>query len=77
MKYSLARTKNVGVVTRNKDELWANRANLRACGIKYDLPRLNPMVFMIDLISKYLVGENGDCYDRYMVRMLELEEVLK
>lgn len=50
----------------------------RSCGIKRDL-RLSPK----DVYSHYntvsfksYFGVNGDCYDRYLIRMLEMGESL-
>lgn len=50
----------------------------RSCGIKRDL-RLSPkdVYSNYNLISfKSYFGVNGDCYDRYLVRMLEMGESL-
>lgn len=50
----------------------------RSCGIKRDL-RLSPK----DVYSNYNIftfksyfGVNGDCFDRYLIRMLEMGESL-
>jgi NADH-quinone oxidoreductase subunit D len=74
----LARTKNVGAVTKEQAMSYGlTGANLRACGIKYDLRKVKPYGIYDRFDFEVPIGENGDCYDRYMVRMLELEESFK
>jgi NADH:ubiquinone oxidoreductase subunit D len=50
----------------------------RSCGIKRDLRLSNKDVYSnYNLISfKSYIGVNGDCYDRYLIRMLEMGESL-
>ena len=35
------------------------------------------MKFMIKLTFDIPVGNNGDCYDRYLIRVFEMKESLK
>lgn len=56
--------------------------NLRACGIKWDIRRDIPYSVYPELEFDIPVGTGekgtlGDCYDRYMVRIREMEESCK
>ena len=70
---------NIGVVTPEMCESYnLTGVMARSCGIKRDL-RLSPK----DVYSHYnsitfksYFGVNGDCYDRYLIRMLEMGESL-
>ena len=50
---------------------------LRACGINYDIRRATPYYFYDDVDFEIPLGINGDCYDRYLVRMEEMRQSLK
>ena len=72
------RTVDIGVITAEECQEWGfTGANLRASGIAWDLRKSQPY----DGYEKYdfqiPVGKNGDCYDRYLVRILEMRESLK
>ncbi|EDV42619.1 uncharacterized protein Dana_GF16933 [Drosophila ananassae] len=49
---------------------------LRACGIKWDLRKQQPYDAYDEMDFEVMVGSNGDCYDRYLVRMREMRESL-
>jgi NADH-quinone oxidoreductase subunit D len=51
--------------------------NLRAAGVDYDVRVMNPYSSYEDFEFDVPVGTNGDTYDRYMVRMLEMWESLR
>ncbi len=51
--------------------------NLRAAGVSYDLRKAEPYCSYEDFDFEVPLGSNGDTYDRYMVRMLEMEQSLK
>ncbi len=51
--------------------------NLRATGIDYDVRKTNPYMCYEDFEFDIPVGEEGDCWDRYTVRLREMLESLK
>jgi len=56
--------------------------NLRACGFRWDIRRDIPYSLYPELEFDVPVGKGekgilGDCYDRYMVRILEMQESCK
>ncbi|PJF21317.1 MAG: NADH-quinone oxidoreductase subunit NuoD [Phototrophicales bacterium] len=50
---------------------------LRASGVPYDVRRADPYSIYPELDFDIPVGERGDIYDRYMVRMKEMRESLR
>ncbi len=72
------RTVDIGVINAEQCQDWGfTGANLRASGVAWDLRKAQPY----DGYEKYEfqipVGTNGDCYDRYLIRMLEMRESVK
>lgn len=68
----------IGVITKEDCKQYGvSGANLRACGIPWDLRKSNPYDSYEDFDFKIPVGENGDCYDRYLVRIAEMRESIK
>jgi NADH-quinone oxidoreductase subunit D len=51
--------------------------NLRASGVAWDLRKSQPYDAYAKMDFDIPVGKNGDCYDRYVVRMMEMRESLK
>ena len=47
---------------------------LRASGVPHDLRKTNPYCGYENYRFEAIVGQNGDCYDRYRVRVAELRE---
>ena len=74
----LARTQGVGRL----DPAHAINAGLtgpvlRACGVGYDIRKVDGTGFYPRFDFRVPVGEHGDTYDRYMMRILEMREAVK
>jgi NADH-quinone oxidoreductase subunit D len=50
--------------------------NLRACGVDYDVRVMNPYCSYEEFDFIIPVGQNGDTYDRFMVRQEEMKQSL-
>jgi NADH dehydrogenase (ubiquinone) Fe-S protein 2 len=69
---------NVGVVTKNQALNWGfTGVLLRASGIKWDLRKVQPYEIYNNLDFEIPCGFNGDCYDRYIIRLNEMKQSLK
>lgn len=49
---------------------------LRGSGVAWDLRKSQPYEIYNKLDFNVPVGSNGDCYDRYLVRIIEMKESL-
>lgn len=74
----LERTKGIGYLTA-KDAIayGASGPVLRGSGVVWDTRKAFPYSGYENFDFEIPVGSNGDVYDRYLVRMLEMEESLK
>lgn len=74
----MARTQGVGVL---KPELAVNASvtgpMLRASGVNYDLRKVDKYGIYDRFDFRVPLGDHGDVFDRYMVRILEMRESLK
>ncbi len=72
------RTVDIGVVTpeRAKD-LGFSGPMLRGSGVEWDLRRNQPYEVYNELDFLVPIGLNGDCYDRYLVRVEEMRQSTK
>jgi NADH-quinone oxidoreductase subunit D len=69
------RTVNIGVVSPERAlQLGFSGPMLRGSGIEWDLRKKQPYEVYADLDFDIPVGVNGDCYDRYLVRVEELRQ---
>lgn len=69
------RTVGIGVVTPEQAKAWGmSGAMLRGSGIEWDLRKKQPYAKYAEVDFDIPVGVNGDCYDRYLVRMAEMRQ---
>ena len=69
------RTVNIGVVTPERAmNLGFTGPMLRGSGIAWDLRKKQPYATYANVDFDIPVGLNGDCYDRYLVRMEEMRQ---
>ena len=69
------RTVNIGVVSPERAmQLGFSGAMLRGSGIAWDLRKKQPYEVYANLDFDIPVGVNGDCYDRYLVRVEEMRQ---
>ena len=69
---------DVGIVTLKTAQNWGfSGVMLRGSGIKWDLRKTQPYEVYNKLSFNVPVGLNGDCYDRYLLRLAEMRESLK
>ena len=74
----LVRSKGVGVLTKEMAiDIAASGPVLRASGVKWDIRRADPYSIYDRFQFDIPVGAAGDCYDRYMVKMLEMRQSVK
>jgi NADH-quinone oxidoreductase subunit D len=72
------RTKDVGVISREDAIAYGlSGPNLRASGVDHDLRRKQPYLDYEKYDFEIPVGEVGDGYDRYLVRMEECRQSLR
>ncbi len=72
------RTVDIGIISAEQCYDWGfTGPNLRASGIAWDLRKSQPYDAYADMDFDIPVGKHGDCYDRYLIRMLEMRESLK
>ena len=74
----LARTQGVGILSKELAiQGGITGPILRASGVNYDIRKVDKYGIYDRFDFKVPIGEHGDVYDRYMVRMLEMRESLK
>ena len=71
----IGRTQGVGVISGEDAVNWGfTGPNLRASGVDYDLRKDQPYYDYETYDFEVPVGTWGDCYDRYLVRMEEMNQ---
>nr|YP_010377352.1 NADH dehydrogenase subunit 7 [Helicotheca tamesis]QYB23039.1 NADH dehydrogenase subunit 7 [Helicotheca tamesis] len=69
---------DIGVVSINDAYQWGfSGVMLRGSGVKWDLRKSQTYEIYNKLVFDIPVGTNGDCYDRYLIRIFEMRESLK
>ncbi len=69
------RTVGIGAVSPERAlQLGFTGANLRSSGVAWDLRKKQPYAAYDQVDFDIPIGTNGDCYDRYLVRMEELRQ---
>jgi len=69
---------DVGVVSARDALDWGfSGVMLRGSGINWDLRKSQPYEIYDEVDFDIPVGDNGDCYDRYLIRMAEMKQSLR
>ena len=72
------RTVDIGVMSAEEALAWGfSGPCLRASGVPWDLRRSQPYDMYAQVNFRVPVARNGDCYDRYLVRVAEMRESVK
>jgi NADH dehydrogenase (ubiquinone) Fe-S protein 2 len=68
---------DIGVVSAKKATEWGfSGVMLRGSGLPWDLRKSNPYEIYDELNFSVPVGNSGDCYDRYLIRIEEMRQSL-
>ncbi|MDE1904329.1 MAG: NADH-quinone oxidoreductase subunit D, partial [Alphaproteobacteria bacterium] len=72
------RTVDIGRMTRAQAVDWGfSGPMLRASGVPWDLRKAQPYDVYAEMDFDIPIGKNGDCWDRYLVRMEEMRQSLR
>ncbi|MBI1985697.1 MAG: NADH-quinone oxidoreductase subunit D, partial [Rhodospirillales bacterium] len=72
------RTVDIGVINAEQCFDWGfTGPNLRAAGVAWDLRKAQPYDAYDKMQFDIPVGTHGDCYERYVVRILEMHESVR
>ena len=72
--------RNVDIAILDLDDAWAwgfSGVMVRGSGAAWDLRRSQPYECYSDLEFDIPIGKNGDCYDRYLIRMEEMRQSVR
>ncbi|MBI4202785.1 MAG: NADH-quinone oxidoreductase subunit D [Chloroflexi bacterium] len=74
----LARSRDVGTIDgKTAVALGLTGPNLRASGVDYDVRRVQPYLVYDRLDFNVPLGDRGDCWDRFWLRIREMDESVK
>ena len=74
----LARTRGVGTISAERAiDLGLSGPTLRATGVPYDVRRIEPYSIYDRFDFDIPVGNRGDCYERYLIRLQEMRESVR
>ena len=72
------RTVDIGVVSEEEAMAWGfSGPMLRASGVPWDLRKSQPYDVYDEMDFDIPIGKNGDCYDRYLVRVEEMRQSVR
>ena len=72
------RNVDIGIVSKQDAFEWGfSGVMLRGSGIEWDLRRNQPYECYNELEFDIPIGKNGDCYDRYLIRMEEMRQSIR
>jgi len=72
------RSVDIGVITQEEALDWGfTGPMLRSTGLPWDLRKAQPYEVYDELDFDIPVGKNGDCFDRYLIRMEEMRQSLR
>src|SRR5881409_1219597 len=72
--------RNVGIAVVSQEDAWNwgfSGVMVRASGAAWDLRKSQPYECYAELEFDIPIGKNGDCYDRYLVRMEEMRQSVR
>ena len=72
--------RNVGIAEVNLSDAWGwgfSGVMVRGSGAAWDLRKAQPYECYSELDFDIPIGKNGDCYDRYLVRMEEMRQSVR
>ena len=73
----IQRLLNIGIVAKNDAQnLGFSGVMIRGSGIYWDIRKSEPYEIYKNLKFSIPVGKNGDCYDRYLIRIYEIKQSL-
>jgi len=71
----IERTQDIGVISKADAIAYGlTGPNLRASGVEHDIRKAKPYLDYDKYEFDVPIGEKGDCYDRYLVRMEEMRQ---
>lgn len=74
----IGRTKSIGVIDKEMAiDYGFTGPNLRASGVNFDLRKIAPYSIYDKFEFDVPVLQNGDCFDRYNIRMLEMRQSIR
>ena len=72
------RTVDIGVVSEEEAMAWGfSGPMLRASGVPWDLRKSQPYDVYDEMDFDIPIGKNGDCYDRYLIRVEEMRQSVR
>lgn len=73
----LQRLVSIGIIDKTDSQNWGfSGVMLRGSGINWDIRKSEPYEIYGSLKFTVPIGKNGDCYDRYLIRIYELKQSL-